>query len=263
MNDDLRLIIFVAVLLTLVLAEARWPRRERTVRRRWRWTANGGLAVLNTVAARFLLPVTVVGWAAHVEAAGWGLFSWFDLPRGVECVLAVLVLDFVIYLQHLLFHAVPWLWRLHRVHHADLDCDATTGVRFHTVEILLSSLIKLAATTGLGASPVAVMSFEILLNATALFNHANLSLPEWLDRGLRWFVVTPDMHRVHHSVIACETNTNFGFCVPWWDFLLRTYRAQPRDGHTDMLIGLPELRDERRVERLPALLALPFRSAKK
>jgi sterol desaturase/sphingolipid hydroxylase (fatty acid hydroxylase superfamily) len=170
----------------------------------------------------------------------------------------VIALDLAIYLQHVMFHAVPILWRLHMVHHADLDFDISTGLRFHTIEILLSMVIKLAAIIILGAPALAVVAFEVLLNATSMFNHANARLPRWLDRVLRLLVVTPEMHRVHHSVIAQETNSNFGFNLPWWDFLFGTYRDQPAAGHEGMTIGLVQFTDERQVDRLPGMLALPF-----
>jgi sterol desaturase/sphingolipid hydroxylase (fatty acid hydroxylase superfamily) len=226
--------------------------------RRGRWFANLGLAALNTLAVRLLMPLGAVGVAVLAEERGWGLFNNVAAPPWLAVAAAVIVLDLVIYLQHVLFHAVPALWRLHMVHHADLEFDATTGVRFHTIEIVLSMGIKAAAIVLLGAPAPAVLLFEVLLNATSLFNHGNVRLPAWLDRVLRLVVVTPEMHRVHHSVLARETNSNFGFNLPWWDYLLGTYRPQPLRGHEGMTIGLSQLRDERTVASLPGMLALPF-----
>jgi sterol desaturase/sphingolipid hydroxylase (fatty acid hydroxylase superfamily) len=199
-----------------------------------------------------------VGLALLGEARGWGLLNTLALPDWLSLALAVLLLDLVIYLQHVMFHAVPALWRLHRMHHADLDLDVTTGARFHPIEILLSMGLKLAAVAALGAPALAVLVFEVLLNATAMFNHANLKIPVALDRVLRWVIVTPDMHRVHHSVVPRETNSNFGFNLPWWDRLLGTYRAQPAAGHEAMTIGLEAFRAPRDL-RLDRMLVQPFR----
>jgi sterol desaturase/sphingolipid hydroxylase (fatty acid hydroxylase superfamily) len=195
--------------------------------------------------------------ALLAKEQGWGIFNNLTLPAWPGVILSVIALDFVIYLQHVLFHAVPALWRLHMVHHADLDFDVTTGLRFHTLEILLSMGIKLAAVVLLGAPAPAVFIFEILLNATSMFSHGNVRLPYWLDRSLRLLLVTPEMHRVHHSTNPVETNSNFGFNVPWWDYLLGTYRAQPSQGHEGMTIGLSQFRDHR-VEQLRWMLTLPF-----
>lgn len=256
----LRLSTFGGVLLLLLLAEAALPRRQRTRPRRRRWMANFGLVVLNTVVARLLLPFSVAGVALMAEEYSWGWLHRIDCPGWLEIVLAFVVLDLVIYLQHVLFHAVPLLWRLHRVHHADRDVDASTGVRFHTLEILLSLGIKVIAVVVLGAPALAVLLFEIMLNATSLFNHANLRLPTWLDRVLRLVLVTPDMHRVHHSLARRETNSNFGFNLPWWDCLFGTYRAQPAAGHETMLLGLEQFQDES-ADSFGALLVMPFRES--
>jgi sterol desaturase/sphingolipid hydroxylase (fatty acid hydroxylase superfamily) len=252
---------FVGVLLLMTLWELLAPRRSWSVRKGPRWASHLALVALNVVLARLLIPVTAVGAAAVAESRGWGLLHLVDWPVWVEVILAVLAFDLAIYLQHVMFHAVPLLWRLHLVHHADLDFDVTTGLRFHTLEILLSALIKLGVVVVVGPAPVAVVAFEVLLNATAMFNHSNIRIPAWLDALLRWFVVTPDMHRVHHSVLPRETNSNFGFNLPWWDYLLGTYRPQPRDGHETMTIGLSDLRDEQVTERLPRMLAIPFQVA--
>lgn len=255
----LRLGAFVGILAAVALGEIAAPRRVLTVSKARRWTANLGIVILNTVLLRLLFPLAAVGVAAFCVANGWGLMNHFQIPFALAVPLAVIVLDFVIWLQHVMVHAVPALWRLHRVHHADLDFDVTTGLRFHPVEIVLSMLIKFAAIVVLGPPVVAVVIFEVLLNATAMFNHGNLRLPPALDRVLRLFVVTPDMHRVHHSVAEDETNSNFGFNLPWWDRLFGTYREAPRAGHVAMTIGLAAPRDPETVASLPGMLLLPFR----
>ena len=234
------------------------PRRRYSLKRPRRWLSNIGLVAFNTVAVRFLLPLTAVGTALLASERGWGLLNNLTWPTPLEFILAVVALDLVVYLQHVMFHAVPMLWRLHLVHHADLDFDVTTGLRFHSIEIILSMILKVAAVAALGPSPWAVITFEVLLNATSMFNHGNVAIPEAMDRVLRLFVVTPDMHRVHHSIEPRETNSNFGFNLPWWDYLLGTYRAQPAAGHQNMTIGLKQLREERTTNRLFRMLALPF-----
>src|SRR5262245_61598708 len=233
-ESTIRLTFFAGTLLLMSLWEALAPRRVWTTKRPARWFSNLALAVVNTLAVRFLVPVGAVGIALVAEERGWGLFHNVDVPSWLAVVLSVVALDLAIYIQHVMFHAVPLLWRLHMVHHADLDFDATTGVRFHTLEILLSLGIKAAAVVLLGAPAVAVVLFEVLLNLTSLFNHGNVRLPAWLDRVLRLVVVTPEMHRVHHSVLPRETNSNFGFNLPWWDRLFGTYKAQPAEGHEGM-----------------------------
>jgi sterol desaturase/sphingolipid hydroxylase (fatty acid hydroxylase superfamily) len=253
-----RLGCFVGVLVLMAFWEWRAPRRILLIQRRVRWFSNIGLATINTLIVRLLVPLGVVGLAALGEERGWGLFNNFALPAWLLVTLALVLLDLAICLQHVLFHAVPFLWRLHRVHHADLDFDTTTGVRFHTIEIVLSVGIKAVVVIALGTPALAVLIFEVLLNATSLFNHGNVRLPTWLDPLLRWVLVTPDMHRVHHSVLPSETNSNFGFNLPWWDYLFGTYKAQPVRGHTGMTLGLEQDRDERKVERLLGMLLLPF-----
>jgi sterol desaturase/sphingolipid hydroxylase (fatty acid hydroxylase superfamily) len=195
--------------------------------------------------------------AGLAEARGWGLFNGMEAPFWLAFIASLLLLDLIIYAQHVVFHKIPLLWRLHRMHHTDLDFDVTTALRFHPLEIVLSMLIKLAVVILLGAPAVAVMVFEVILNATAMFNHGNVGLPPWLDQRLRWLLVTPDMHRVHHSVLVEETDSNFGFNLPWWDRLFGTYRDQPREGHTGMTIGLDYFRDEW-ATRLDRLLLQPF-----
>ena len=243
-EPGIRLVVFITAFLLLAAGEALMPRRARSVVRRWRWPTNLTLVALNTLVMRMVLPATAVGMAAIAERRGWGLLHAVGpIPALLAVAMAILLLDFAIYLQHVLFHAVPILWRVHRVHHADIDVDVTTGSRFHPVELLLSMLIKFAAISALGASPMAVLLFEVLLNAGSLFNHANLRLLPGLDRVLRLVVVTPDMHRVHHSAWGVETNTNFGFTFPCWDHLCGTYRAQPAAGHEAMTVGLTCFRD--------------------
>ncbi len=254
----IRLTCLLGMLATMAAWEVLAPRRVLKVRRLRRWTSNLGLVVINTLAVRFLIPLTAVGLAGLAAENGWGVLHCWKLPPVVEIPLSIVVLDLVIYLQHVMFHAIPALWRLHRVHHADLDFDVTTGLRFHTVEILLSLILKLAVILALGPSPWAALIFEVLLNATSMFNHSNIRLPLGIDRSLRWMVVTPDMHRVHHSILRQETDSNFGFNLPWWDYLLGTYRPQPKEAHESMPIGVAELRDERTCCHLLAMLWLPF-----
>jgi sterol desaturase/sphingolipid hydroxylase (fatty acid hydroxylase superfamily) len=205
--------------------------------------------------------MAAVGLAAAASERGWGLLNQLDLPPWLALAAAVIALDLVIYIQHVLFHAVPALWRLHRMHHADLDFDVTTGARFHPLEILVSAGIKLAAVAVLGPAALAVLVFEVLLSATAMFNHGNVRLPVAADRWLRRLVVTPDMHRVHHSAVPAETSRNFGFCLPWWDRLFGTYLAQPAAGHERMRIGIAEFRDAAEL-RLHRMLLQPLREDK-
>ncbi|MFP5379111.1 MAG: sterol desaturase family protein [Vicinamibacteria bacterium] len=254
----IRLAFFFLVLLVMAVWEVAAPRRRRDIPRLVRWTNNLALVALDTLLVRLAFPVLAVGLAVVADARGWGLLNVADVPALPAAVLSVLVLDLVIYLQHVMFHAVPALWRLHRMHHADLEFDVTTGLRFHPVEILLSMGIKLAVVAALGPPAIAVLVFEVLLNATAMFNHSNVRLPASVDRALRLVVVTPDMHRVHHSIHPVETNTNFGFNLPWWDRLLGTYRAQPRDGHTGMTIGIEQFRSVRDLW-LDRMLMQPLR----
>lgn len=256
-----RLGFFFGVFAAMALWELLAPRRALGVSKAWRWTNNLGLVFLNTALLRVLFPTTAVALALAAQAERWGVLNHLDLPAWLEIVAAVVALDFAIWLQHVMFHAVPALWRLHRVHHADLDYDLTTGARFHPIEILLSMLIKFAAILLLGPPAVAVLVFEVALNASSMFNHGNVRLALGLDRLLRLAVVTPDMHRVHHSIEDHETNSNFGFNLSLWDRLFGTYKAQPDAGHERMTIGIRGHRDEREVDRLPGMLALPFRGA--
>jgi sterol desaturase/sphingolipid hydroxylase (fatty acid hydroxylase superfamily) len=256
-EPQLRLGFFFGVLVLMALWEAVAPRRVLTSSKPVRWLSNLALVVLNSVLVRLVFVLGAVGIALEAQAHGWGLFNMLEVPSWLAVALSVLALDLAIYGQHVLFHAVPLLWRLHLVHHADRDIDVTTGLRFHTLEILLSMGIKAAAIVLLGAPPLGVLIFEVLLNATSMFNHSNVAMPLGLDRILRMVVVTPDMHRVHHSTIRRETNSNYGFNLPWWDYLFGTYRAQPARGHERMQIGLAEYQDERPLW-LPWILLLPF-----
>lgn len=248
---------FFGILILMAVWEILAPRRVLTVSKKTRWFANLGLVSIDTLALRLLLPITAVALAMLIEKRGWGILNNLGLPFWIAVVIGVVALDFVIYLQHAMFHFIPAFWRLHRVHHTDLDFDVTTGVRFHPVEILLSMGIKMAAITFLGASSLAVVIFEVVLNATSMFNHGNVLLRSGLDQRLRLLVVTPEMHRVHHSVVIKEYNSNFGFNLPWWDRLLGTYRDQPAAGHEGMVIGLAPFRDPNRLT-LARLLLLPF-----
>ncbi len=257
-EKPLRMGFFFGMLALVGLWEVLAPRRALTVSKAVRWTNNLGLVFFNSFVARLVFPAAAVGVAAFAAEQGWGLLNHYPVPSALAVAIAIVAMDFVIWLQHVMVHAVPVLWRLHRVHHADPDFDVTTGARFHTLEILLSLLIKFATIVVLGPPVVAVVIFEILLNATAMFNHGNVRLPARLDRVLRWFVVTPDMHRVHHSVEDDEANSNFGFNLPWWDRLFGTYRDQPRAGHEAMTIGIHGYREPKQVSWLPGMLALPF-----
>jgi sterol desaturase/sphingolipid hydroxylase (fatty acid hydroxylase superfamily) len=254
----IRLVAFVSIFAAMALWELLAPRRRQTIGRLKRWPGNLGIVVLDTMLVRLVLPAEAVGAALFAEVHGWGLFHALDAPPWLAFVGSVAFLDLAIYLQHVLFHAVPGLWRVHRMHHADLEFDVTTGARFHPIEILLSMVIKVGVVVVLGAPAVAVLAFEVLLNATSMFNHGNVALPLRLDRALRWVVVTPEMHRVHHSILARETHSNFGFSLPWWDRLFGTYRAQPHAGHEAMIIGIEQFRDPRELA-LDRMLLQPFR----
>ena len=253
----LRLGCFAAVFAVMALWEFVASRRERSQPRGKRWFLNLALSVLSSVLVRVLFPTAAVGMALVAGQRGWGLFNQVELPHVLSVVLSVVLLDFAIYVQHAIFHWVPVLWRLHMVHHSDQDFDLTTGIRFHPIEILASIVIKFAVVVALGAPPEAVLIFAIVLNATSMFNHGNVRIPLALDRGLRWAVVTPDMHRVHHSVEMDECNSNFGFNLPWWDRAFGTYRAQPRAGHREMTIGLENLQRSDPGDLL-RLLTMPF-----
>lgn len=258
---SIRLIAFVTVFGVMAVWETWYPRRRhRAISRPRRWVHNLALFGLNSLLLRLIFPAAAVGFAAFFQRQGWGLFNYLSWPMIVEVAIAVVVLDLCIWLQHVMFHAVPFFWRFHRVHHADLDFDVTTGLRFHPAEIVISMLIKWVAMAALGPAVVAVVVFEVVLNAASIFNHSNARLPSRADRLIRLLLVTPDMHRVHHSIEQHETNSNFGFCLPWWDRLLGTYRATPARGHARMVLGLDAIRDQRQCVTLPGVLLLPFKA---
>ncbi len=256
-EQTIRLSVFVGVLLLVALWEIIAPRRPLRDNKSRRWFINLSLVVIDTATVRLLFPILPVALARSAETRGWGLFNLLAIPLWSKILLSILILDFIIYLQHILFHHTQILWRLHRMHHTDLDLDVTSGNRFHPLEIIISMLIKITAVVILGAPALAVLAFEIVLNACSMFSHGNIKLSAAADRLLRLFLVTPDMHRVHHSSIARETNSNFGFNLPWWDRLFGTYRPQPEKGHLEMIIGLKEYRNPQRLT-LPRLLIQPF-----
>ena len=255
----IRLGFFVGMFVLVGSWELVAPQRALSISKTLRWANNLGLTVLNTIILRAVYPAAAVGVAALAAANGWGVLNHFQVPTGLAVPLAVVTLDFLIWLQHVMFHAVPALWRLHRVHHADMDYDLTTGSRFHPIEMVLSMALKIAAVSLLGPPVVAVVLFEVLLSAGAMFNHGNIRLPASLDRALRWFIVTPDMHRVHHSVEDDETNSNFGFNLSVWDRLMGTYRAEPRAGQLGMTIGIRDQTAPADVVHALGMLVMPFR----
>jgi sterol desaturase/sphingolipid hydroxylase (fatty acid hydroxylase superfamily) len=250
-----RLSIFLAVFAALALWERRAPARPLSLPRSIRWQANLGLGLINMLVVRLIVPGSAIALAALAAEEGWGLFNRLAVPAWIALGLCVIVLDLMVYLQHVLFHSVPTLARLHAVHHADPDFDLTTGIRFHPLEILLSALIKIAVVAALGAPVLAVLVFEVLLNATAMFNHANVSLPAGLERWVRRVLVTPDMHRIHHSMAEAERNSNYGFCLSVWDRLLGTLTPAARG---KLQIGLADWRDRRRIATLSGVLRMPF-----
>ena len=252
---SIRLTAFLAIFAAVTIWELASPRRQLSTSKGLRWLSNICITVLGTATVRGIFPVLAATLAANETSLG--ILNQVSLPYVFKVFIGVLALDFIIYFQHVMFHAVPVFWRLHMMHHADLDYDVTTALRFHPVEILISMGIKFSAILVLGPSALTVIAFEIILNATAMFNHGNIRLPLGIDKVLRLLVVTPDMHRVHHSVTIRETNSNFGFSFPWWDRLFGTYRPQPVAGHEGMTIGLSQFRDAKKLT-LPWLLALPF-----
>jgi sterol desaturase/sphingolipid hydroxylase (fatty acid hydroxylase superfamily) len=251
-----RLGFFAAIFSAVALSEKFSPRRILLKSKAQRWISNLGMQIMDA-ALLGLIPIFPVGVAIICSQKGWGLLNYFQIAPLPAVIIGVLVLDFLIYLQHRMFHVVPLFWRVHMVHHTDQDIDVTTALRFHPLEIMISLLIKFAAVAAIGAPPLSVLIFEIMLNGTAMFNHGNIGIPLSLDRILRMILITPDMHRVHHSVIARETNSNYGFSVPWWDRLLGTYLAQPREGHDKMKIGLNGYQDDRSL-KLASMLTMPF-----
>lgn len=255
----IRMSAFFGILGVMALWEILAPRRVLTVSKAVRWVNNLGIVFFNSFLLRLIFPAAAVGMASFASTQGWGIFNYFELPFWLVVITSVVIMDFIIYLQHVMVHAIPTLWRFHRMHHADLDFDVTTGARFHPIEIILSMLIKFATIVVLGPPVLAVVIFEVVLNMTAMFNHGNVRLPLSIDRVLRWFIVTPDMHRVHHSVEDDEANSNFGFNLPWWDRLFGTYRDQPRAGHEGMTIGIHKYRETKQVTWLSGMLLLPFK----
>lgn len=255
----IRLAVFLGLFTVFASVETLAPRRQRAQTRRKRWATNWAFTVANTLVLRmlaFAMPLLAVGAAMDAAAQGWGLFNVLTLPPWIEIIAAILILDFAIWAQHLITHKVPLLWRLHRVHHADLDMDVTTAIRFHPIEIGLSMILKIGIVYLLGPTAIAVILFEIILNGTAMFNHANIRLPLWLDRVVRKVLVTPDMHRVHHSVHRNEHDSNYGFALSIWDRMFKTYVDQPAAGHDAMQVGL-EWQDDR-PSRLGWSMSLPF-----
>lgn len=257
-ETTLRLSFFIGMLILIGLWEILAPRRAPKVSKLLRWGNNLGLVFFNSLLLRLIFPVAAVGMATFAQQHGWGIFNHYNIHPLLAIGISIIVMDFIIYLQHVLVHAVPILWRLHRVHHADLDYDVTTGARFHPIEMIISMLIKLAIIVVLGPPVVAVIIFEITLNAMAMFNHGNIGLPAWLDKLLRYFVVTPDMHRIHHSVEDDETNSNFGFNLSIWDHLFGTYREAPRGGQLAMQIGIHSFNDVKQTNWISGMLMMPF-----
>jgi len=253
----IRLFLFVSIFALMVIGERMSPRRSMTTSKKVRWISNLGITLLNPLVVHLLFPILAVDMALKAQEGGWGLLNNVVLPFWLKVVIGIIVLDLVIYLQHVMFHAIPIFWRLHMMHHADLDFDLTTGLRFHPIEIILSMVFKLSVVAALGPPATAVFIFEVILNGMAMFNHGNIRIPLRLDRMLRYFVVTPDMHRVHHSVIIRESNSNYGFNLTWWDRLFGTYCAQPSKGHIEMTIGLSQFRNIKKL-MFHHLLLLPF-----
>ena len=254
----LRLGIFAGLLVLFIALETVLPKKRRVMPRARRWITNIAIVGIDTLLVRVLFPVVAVGIAIWASAKGWGLFNLLDMSLWLSIPACIIALDFLIYIQHRIFHRVPLFWAMHKVHHTDRDLDVTSALRFHPAEIVVSMIYKFACVILLGAPAAAVIIFEILLNGCAMFNHANLRLPKWLDKTLRLVLVTPDMHRVHHSAIERETNSNYGFCLPWWDRLLGTYNADPANGHDGMVVGLSEHQNDAPA-KLGFSLALPFR----
>ena len=262
MNTELliRLSAFIGVLTLMACWEFFAPRRRMSTGKVSRWTVNLSIVALDSVVIRLLFVAGAVSAALLAAERGWGVLNQVSGPLWLEFLLAVVAFDFLLYLQHVMFHAFPLFWRFHMMHHADLDCDVTTGLRFHPVEVALSMGIKLGAVVLIGPAPAAVLVFEVVLNATSMFNHSNVWISPAVDRAIRYVLVTPDMHRIHHSTLPAETNSNFGFNLSWWDLLLGTYRTEPKEGQNGMVIGLEQFRDPQRLKLMGSLL-LPFQGA--
>jgi sterol desaturase/sphingolipid hydroxylase (fatty acid hydroxylase superfamily) len=253
----IRLGFFFGILIIMFLWEIAAPRRHLTTSKMARWFSNLGLVLIDSVIVRLVQPAGLAGLAFLAQQRGWGIFNLFEISSLLKIIFGVLILDLAIYLQHVMFHSAPLFWRLHMVHHTDMDIDVTTGVRFHPIEIVLSMGIKMIVVILVGAPPVSVLIFEIILNGTSMFNHGNVRYSQNADSFLRLLVVTPEMHRVHHSTIRWEANSNLGFNFPWWDRLFGTYRDQPAKGHLEMTIGLDQYKDPQKLT-LPWLIVLPF-----
>lgn len=259
MEAAIRFGIFLSIFALVALAEWRFPKRDRTQTRAERWKINIGILVFDVVAQRLTVGAAAFATAVFAQQNGWGLFNALGWPVWIEGVFAFLILDFAIYLQHVMSHALPVFWRLHQVHHADLDVDLTTGIRFHPIEIIVSLVYKAIIVAALGVDPWIVILFEAVLNASAVYTHGNIRIPERIDTALRWVFCTPDMHRVHHSVVPEETNSNFGFFLSVWDRLCGTMRHAPALGQDGVVIGLNAYRDPGRLGLL-SILAMPFRT---
>lgn len=253
----IRLGSFLGLFALFALWEIASPRRKLLELRRFRWINNFGLIIISSVLVRFIFPTAAVGIALLVEENHWGFLYSFGLPFPVHFFAAFILMDLSLYFQHIMFHALPLFWRFHRVHHSDLDCDITTGLRFHPFEMVISILIKFVTIASIGAPVIAVVIFEIILNAAAMFTHSNIKMTKSIESLLRWFIVTPDMHRIHHSLNVYETNNNFGFFISIWDRFFGTYLKQPEKGHENMQIGLKNFR-KGRWQDLRWLIYLPF-----
>ena len=258
---SIRLMMFIGIIIIVAIWEWFRPKRKLSSSKSIRWLNHFSLMLFNSAVMRIALPMLAVEFSIYTERQQWGILHWIDLPFTLEIVLAILVLDGMIYWQHVLFHKVPLFWRFHRMHHTDVDLDVTSGARFHPIEMILSMGLKLGMIFVLGPATLAVFLFEMILNASAMFNHGNIDIPPKVDAFLRLLIVTPDMHRVHHSVISTETNRNFGFNLPWWDRIFGSYQEQPVEGHEQMQIGIASFRSPKNIW-LPLLLWQPFRSEK-
>ncbi|MBA3603961.1 MAG: sterol desaturase family protein [Parachlamydiaceae bacterium] len=255
---QLRIAFFLGIFLLIALCEFFFPKRAKAnVPQKTRWISNLSIVIIDNFFMRLILPLFAIEMAFLAENWKWGIFNRYEIPYALNLILTIIILDLIIYLQHVMFHVVPFFWRAHRMHHADLDFDVTTGIRFHPIEVIISMGIKIGVVALIGATPIGVLIFEILLNATSMFTHSNLNLPISVDRVLRSIIVTPDMHRVHHSIKEHETNRNFGFSFSIWDRLFGTYLNQPSEGHLKMTIGIKDFRHPKYL-RLDWLLLIPF-----
>ena len=256
-ESSIRLAIFLGMFLLLAIAEVLFPRRKPAYSKPKRWLSNLGISALNTLVVRISFPIAGVAAAMLAQERQWGLLNQLPLAAWLNILVFLLLFDLAIYWQHRLFHVVPWLWRFHRMHHTDVDYDLTTGSRFHPCSILISAAIKIALVIVLGASAAAILTAEVVLNVTAMFNHSNLKLPQSMDHKLRKILVTPDMHRIHHSTDSIEHNANFGFNFPWWDRIFGSYLDQPKMSHEDMDIGITGFQERKSID-IFTLLIQPF-----